>query len=474
MKDIDISVEYETRTQDLNTKTDYDVPDDHLTIPELSLPSQDSMSTVGAFNKNAYATKSDNYDDWSPKEEDLTLYEQLVPNKEFKDYLDYPVDNYVLQDLVKELQKYDKRYGIMVDHIETAKDLLQWFVDFKWKRLNLLDHWIRFSDYAKITVNTLNHVKVHTDFPVLITAPTVLHTTPDKSANTPFCVDTTSGAIVETDEAYNAHMRAELGEATVQSLNALNMSCYWCGADWLITNNKYHLTLTGVNEKEPPKQFKFKYAIDNVTGVQYAGEYMIIYLLANYTEHALIFDKDFKLVEDTITRVFNTDIVKLLDPKTLIFRDRYQYYVNNNDGTFSTFPLIDMVTPNNTIVKAYTIVQTELKDPRPVNIVDDGPRINTKYGMQYQLIWSFSTEVSLMTFYDATDVTFDMYSYYNPRKYLTNQDYKEACIPLHGGFRRTQVYPYFIGGPGVTYTNGHWYTRFGSFWNTYWDFFFQY
>ena len=98
------------------------------------------------------------------------------------------------------------------------------------------------------------------------------------------------------------------------------------------------------------------------------------------------------LVEDTITRVFNTDIVKLLDPKTLIFRDRYQYYVNNNDGTFSTFPLIDMVTPNNTIVKAYTIVQTELKDPRPVNIVDDGPRINTKYGMQYQLTWSFNTE----------------------------------------------------------------------------------
>ena len=56
MKDIDISVEYETRTKDLNTKTDYDVPDDHLTIPELSLPSQDSMSTIGAFNKNAYAS----------------------------------------------------------------------------------------------------------------------------------------------------------------------------------------------------------------------------------------------------------------------------------------------------------------------------------------------------------------------------------------------------------------------------------
>lgn len=148
MKDIDISVEYETRTQDLNTKTDYDLPDDHLTIPKLSLPSQDSMSTVGTFNKNAYATKSDNYGDWNHPE-DLTLYEQLVPNKEFKDYLDYPVDNYVLQDLVTELQKYDKRYGIMVDHIKTAKDLLQWFVDFKWKRLNMLDHWIRFSDYAK-------------------------------------------------------------------------------------------------------------------------------------------------------------------------------------------------------------------------------------------------------------------------------------------------------------------------------------
>lgn len=473
MKDIDISVEYETRTQDLNTKTDYDIPDDHLTVPELSLPSQDSMSTVGAFTKNAYATKSDNYDDWNHPE-DLTLYEQLVPNKEFKDYLDYPVDNYVLQDLIVELQKYDKRYGIMVENIKTARDLLQWFVDFKWRRLNLLDHWIRFSDYAKLTVNTLSHVKVHTDFPVLITAPTVLHTTPVRSANTPFCVDPTSGAIVETNETYNAHMRSELGEANVQSLNALNISCYWCDADWLITNNKFHLTLTGVNEKKPPKQIKLKYVIDNVTGVQYVDDYMIIYLLANYTEHALIFDKDFKLVDDTITRVFNTEIVKLLDPKTLIFRDRYQYYVNNNDGTFSTFPLIDMVTQNNTIVKAYTIIQTELKDPRPVNITDGGPRINAKYGMQYQLTWSFNTEVSLMTLYDATDVSFDMYSYYNPRKYLTNQDYKEACIPLHGGFRRTQVYPYMFGGPGVTYTNGHWYTRFGSFWYTYWDFFFQY
>lgn len=473
MKDIDISVEYETRTQDLNTKTDYDIPDDHLTVPELSLPSQDSMSTVGAFTKNAYATKSDNYDDWNHPE-DLTLYEQLVPNKEFKDYLDYPVDNYVLQDLIVELQKYDKRYGIMVENIKTARDLLQWFVDFKWRRLNLLDHWIRFSDYAKLTVNTLSHVKVHTDFPVLITAPTVLHTTPVRSANTPFCVDPTSGAIVETNETYNAHMRSELGEANVQSLNALNISCYWCDADWLITNNKFHLTLTGVNEKKPPKQIKLKYVIDNVTGVQYVDDYMIIYLLANYTEHALIFDKDFKLVDDTITRVFNTEIVKLLDPKTLIFRDRYQYYVNNNDGTFSTFPLIDMVTQNNTIVKAYTIIQTELKDPRPVNITDGGPRINAKYGMQYQLTWSFNTEVSLMTLYDATDVSFDTYSYYNPRKYLTNQDYKEACIPLHGGFRRTQVYPYMFGGPGITYTNGHWYTRFGSFWNTYWYFFFQY
>ena len=77
MKDIDISVEYETRTQDLNTKTDYDLPDDHLTIPKLSLPSQDSMSTVGTFNKNAYATKSDNYDDWNHPE-DLTLYERLA------------------------------------------------------------------------------------------------------------------------------------------------------------------------------------------------------------------------------------------------------------------------------------------------------------------------------------------------------------------------------------------------------------
>jgi integrase len=107
-----------------------------------------------------------------------------------------------------------------------------------------------------------------------------------------------------------------------------------------------------------------------------------------------------------------------MDPKTLIFRDKYQYYVNNEDGTFATFPLVDMFDINNKIVKRYTILQTTLKDPRPISIVDNGPRINTKYNEQYQMIWSYNDSISLMTLYPAMGYEFDKYSFYNPRKYL--------------------------------------------------------
>jgi hypothetical protein len=160
-----------------------------------------------------------------------------------------------------------------------------------------------------------------------------------------------------------------------------------------------------------------------------------------------------------------------MDPKTLIFRDKYQYYVNNEDGTFATFPLVDMFDINNKVVKKYTILQTTLKDPRPISIVDNGPRINTKYNEQYQMIWSYNESISLMTLYPAMGYEFDKYSFYNPRKYLKDADYNEACIPMHGGFRRTRIYPWFWGRPGFTWVDGHYFRRSYSYWNMFWWFY---
>ena len=472
MEDIDVRVEYETKTNELNTETEYDFPDEELTVTELEVPDSSKLSVVGSFSKEKDKFANSNfYEDWKEEEEYKTLYEKLVPNKTFMDYIDVPIDHSVMDDLINQLEKYDHRYGVMTEEILTEKDLLQWLVDFRWRRHNLLDHHITFSEYAKITANVLGNIQVPSDFPVMITGNTILKQTPERIDKEPFYIDYTSTAIVTTNDTYEAHIKAELGEAKEQSINKLNLSVNWTDIDWLITNNKNYLTLTGVNEKKPKRTIRFKYRVDCVTGVQYVDEYMIIYILSSYAEHAIVFDKDFNVVEDTITHIFNDEIIRLMDPKTIIFRDRYQYYVNNDDGSFSTFPLVDMFDVNNNIVKAFTIVQTTLKDPRPISIVDRGPRINTKYGDQYQMIWSFNTSISLMTLYPAVGYTFDKYSFYNPRKYLTDADYNEACIPLHGGFRRVRMFPWFWGYPGITYSNGFWYGRYGRFWNMYWGFF---
>jgi hypothetical protein len=244
---------------------------------------------------------------------------------------------------------------------------------------------------------------------------------------------------------------------------------YWSGADWLITNNRGWLTLSSVNDVV--KKITVSYNIDAVTGIRYTKDYVVIYVLSNYTEHAIIIDKDFKIVEDSVTEIFNQDIVTLMDPKTIIFRDKYQYYVNNEDGTFSTFPLIDMFDINNKLIKKYTIIKTTLDDPRPVSIVDNGPRLNTKYNGQYQLMWSYNNDISLMTLYPAMGYEFDKYSFYNPRKYLKDSDYDEACIPMHGGFRRTLIYPWLWRRDGFTWVGDHYYRGYYNYWNMFWWFY---
>ena len=471
----DVSVEYETRTQDLETLTQFDLPDVKLEVEELKPKPQEEQSVSGSYSKESDKfSVIDTYHVIPPKEPQ-NLYERLSPTKTFVDYLDKPVGHGVLEDFYNKLTAIDHRYGIMLDSVKTQKDLLQFMVNFRWRRFNLLDHYVPFTDYAQLSTGVLNNVKMPSDFPVLITGNTVMNKKNKFNKSLPFSVDYTSNAIVYTEGAGKATMNAELGVAYSNSINTLNMSCYWYDADWLITNQDTSLKFTSVNDVI--KLFKFKYRIMAVTGVEYFDEYMTVYIISNYTEHALTFDKEFNLVEDFMTEIFPPEIVKLLDPKNVIFRDKYQYYVNNDDGSIMTFPLRDMFTIDNVLVKKYSIHQTTLKDPRPIPIVKDGPRINTKYGEQYCMMWSFNESVSLLTLYPAMGYEFDKYSFYNPRKYLTQADYDEACIPLHKGFRRTQIYPWFWGRPGFTWVNGFYYGygdyygRYFSFWNMYWWFY---
>lgn len=467
VEEVDVGVTYETETSELATRTEFDLPNVTLTVEELKAPEPKDLSVVGSFSKESDFFTTKEIQDWKNAEPPKTLYQQLVPEKKFEDHLDVKIDPTVLQDIKQQLMKVDIRYGVMFDEVKTQKDLLQWFVNFRWRRFNFLDRYIPFTMYADLTTSVLSLITVANDFPILITGNTVLKDDPQRRAFEPFYYDYKSTAVVTTNDLYMGTLYAELGEKTERSLNKLNMSVYRHGADWLITNNKNWLTFSSVNDIV--KKISVKYRIDNVTGVHYVDDYAIIYLLSNYTEHALIIDNDFNVVEDTLTRTFNREIIELMDPKTLIFRDRYQYYVNNEDGSFATFPLEDMFDINNNLIKKYTIVQTTLKDPRPVSIVENGPRINTKYNhCVYQLMWSFNDSISIMNMYPAMAYEFDKYSFYNPRKYLTDADYNEACIPMHGGFRRTRLYPWFWGRPGFTWVSGHYYRNYWDTWNRWW------
>lgn len=470
----DPSVKYATREDDLETLTEFNLPNKKLALPDIYDPSKNA-SVAGTYTKKELSYSENVAYDAIPPKEPESLYDQLVKKMKFIEYTDKPVTKEVLEDLNNKLMSWDIRYGMMTQQIKTQHELLQFLVDFRWRRFNLLDHYIPFTDYANFTTELLSHVELPTDFPVLITGNTILHKNSKFNKDVPFSVDDTSHAIVYTTNLGNATMNAELGVAYSHSLNTLNMSCYWYDADWLITNQVDKLNFLSVNDVL--KQFSFKYNIMCVTGVRYVKDHMIVYIITQYVEHALVFDKDFNLVEDSVSEIFPASIIKLMDPKNVIFRDKYQYYVNNDDGTFATFPLQDMIDMNNKIVKKYEILQTTLKDPRPVAITDEGPRINTKYGPKYQLLYSYNSSVSLMTLYPAMGYTFDKYSFYNPRKYLTNADYDEACIPLHKGFRRTKIYPWFWGRPGFTWVDGYYYGhgdyygRYFSFWNMYWWFY---
>ena len=93
------------------------------------------------------------------------------------------------------------------------------------------------------------------------------------------------------------------------------------------------------------------------------------------------------------------------------------------------------------------------------------------------MMWAQIENISVMMLFPAVGYTFNKNNFYNPRKYLTNADYNEACIPLHKGFIRTEVYPWFWRYNGLTWHNGYlsynnYYGLYFSYWNMYWPFFY--
>ena len=206
-----------------------------------------------------------------------------------------------------------------------------------------------------------------------------------------------------------------------------------------------------------------------------------------YIEHAVIFDctdPTYKVVEDSVTMSFPPDIIALLEPKTKIFRDAYQYYVNDKENTWKTFPIQNMFDSMGKVVEAFTILDCNLDEPRANTIVENSPRINANYGLnQYFKMYSYAKQATMLNVMPAYGVTFNKAYYYNPRDFLTLQDYDEACIPIHGSFMPSHLrwYQsdvqrpwYSIGRDAYSYNGGYrggylggsgWY---GGWWDSLW------
>lgn len=365
----DYSVKYTGATSDHSTETGFDLPDVNLQMAELPVHDPNQESVVGSFSKEEHKYGKRSTYNPKKKEEEKSLYDKLFPEKRIVDYLDIPVKKNLLRTVIEEVSKLDPRYGLMMQEIHTVKDLLQWCVDFRWTRFNLLDKYITFTDYARLVIDVLKNVSVPSDFPVLVTGNTVTHgDTPIKDSN-PYTVDFKNKSISTTTWEHISTMKTADGLVTAQSLDLINHTCNWLGTDWLLVNNGTRLYFKSTTGE---KVFKLPYSIMRVTGIQYIDKYLVVHLISNYTERTLIFDESFNLLEDTVSELFPGEITKLLDPKTKIFRDKYQYYVNSDTGSTFVFPLIDMFDINNNLVKRFTLVESTLDNPMPVSIVAGG------------------------------------------------------------------------------------------------------
>lgn len=460
----DIHVDYSTETKELRTGTDFDLPDVKLDIQEIYEVNKSVSGTYKDLNSSVAVVNK--------KEDNSRLYDKLITEKNLIDYIEIPISKSIKNDIKMQMHSLNPKYELLVDNLSTYKELIQYLVDLRWIRFNILDNYMRFSEYAQIVTKIISGIKVTSEFPVLIDRNTILKKQNKLYSNKPYSIDSKNNSIVYTDELGNARMDSTLGKTESHSVNIINLSCNWINSDWLITNKYDSIEFKSVNNSI--KSFNVGYSIMSITAVRYEKEYMILYLISGYSEHALIFDKDFNLVEDTVTETFPSEIVNLLDPKTIIFRDKFQYYVNNNDGRIFTFPLTNMLNIHNIYIPKFKIVETTLINPRPVSVMINSPRINTLYDKIYYSMWSYNDSISLMTLLPAVGYTFNKYSFYNPRKYLTVSDYDEACIPLHKGFVRTQIYPWFWGRPGYTWVGdwyGDYYGRYFSYWNMFYWFY---
>lgn len=462
----DFSVEYDTEEYGLYTSTEFNLPDKELNVSDLSVDNKSVSGMYGNINDTL------NYEESVVEK---SLYDTLYKEKTFLDYLDLPVSSSVMNTITRYVSKLDKRLELIVRNIKSTKDMLQFLVDFRWSRFNILDNYVSFTDYASLVTGIVSGLTVPSNFPVLINRNTTNKLENSIVACCPYSVDYKGKSIVSTSKDYVATMYSRYGEIKSRTLNLINHSCNWNNYDWLLINNGYSLAFKST--ANTTKTFNRDYKIMFITGVRYIDKYMTVYLIADYCEHALTFDSEFNLVEDVVSEVFTSEIVKLLDPKTHVFRDKFQYYVNGNDSSIYTFPLVDMFDNYNKIINKYEITKTTLKDPRPISITEFGPRINTSYGKKSYMMWAQLENISVMMLLPAVGYTFNKNNFYNPRKYLTDSDYNEACIPLHKGFIRTEVYPWFWRYNGLTWHNGYlsynnYYGLYFSYWNMYWPFFY--
>ncbi|ABG21603.1 gp060 (endogenous virus) [Lactococcus phage KSY1] len=524
--------------------------------PKNETPSYDNSITnipLGIPNYGKFL----GYGEWltGVEDEDKTLIDRLVSkDTSFANILSkYMIsDNYLVQ-LRKGLTQYeDVRYGALFDSMlknnifvddmnghlvngynrpglvkMSISDFIQFLVNMRVWRYNLLDNPLSFRKYMAIVASILGNMQLPIDFPVLIDRLTTVKATNAISASVPYSTSN-SDAIGWVTQSSNsgygtATIQNKVSKTNVRTSQLIANLVRPTGTqdDLLVTPGSRSINITkcgGVTTN-----VYLGYQLDRVTGTRLASattypkedkplfgsdvwgkdgsannevkdkpkpvtkDYFIVYVMSGYVEHAVIFDcsdPTYKVVEDDITMNFPPDFISLLEPKTKIFRDAYQYYVNEKENTWKTFPIQKMFDSMGKVVEAFTILDCNLDEPRANTIDENSPRINVNYGYnQYFKMYSYAKQATMLNVMPAYGVTFNKAYYYNPRDFLTLQDYDEACIPIHGSFmpshlrwyqsdvqrpwysRGRDVYSYnggytggYLGGPG-------WY---GGWWDSLW------
>ena len=365
----------------------------------------------------------------------------------------------------------------------TLDQLIQFLADMRVWRWNLLDNPLSFRNYMSIVTSILGNIKVPLSFPVLINRLTINRIPNLISASVPYSTSNNEsiGWVTQTDDSgkWTATIQNKTGNTSIVTRQLVanlvtptgttddllitpgtqSVKITKCGGGTTSIDLNYQVqaitgtrlgSITRANVKDKPLFGQDSIDFDGSANDARKEEeyittnYFIVYLMADYAEHALIFDcadSTYKLLEDTITLSFPEDIVNLLDPKTKIFRDAYQYYVNDrNENTWKTFTIQQMLDDMGNYVDKFTIEDCNLDEPRAITITHTGPRINANVGNNtYFRMYGYGKRATLLNLLPAYGVSFSKAYFFNPREYLTNSDYDEACIPIHGEFKHSHV-----------------------------------